>query len=266
MVISMKQVSWRRENKEILRNINWEVETGENWAILGLNGSGKTTLLNILNGYIYPSSGEVKVLGKKFGSYSLQELRKSIGWVSSSLQENLYVNETVLEITLSGKFATIGLVDTPEEDDINKARELLIKLGCSQLVERPYKTLSQGEKQKTVIARALMSSPKILILDEPCTGLDILAKEHLLSTIQKLSTEKDAPTLIYVTHRVEEILPVFNNVLMLRKGEVYQTGQTKKVLTSANLSDFFAAPVEISWEYERASLRLNNCGQMGIAL
>ena len=137
MIIKMQNVSWRRENTYILRDINWEVKGSENWVIMGLNGSGKTTLLNIVNGYIYPSSGEVTILGKRFGKYSLQELRKEIGWVSSSLQENLYVNETVLEIVLSGKFATIGLVDTPEQGDIDRALELLENLGCPEFINRP---------------------------------------------------------------------------------------------------------------------------------
>ena len=266
MIIKMQNVSWRRENTYILRDINWEVKGSENWVIMGLNGSGKTTLLNIVNGYIYPSSGEVTILGKRFGKYSLQELRKEIGWVSSSLQENLYVNETVLEIVLSGKFATIGLVDTPEQGGIDRALELLENLGCPEFINRPYRSLSQGEKQKVIIARALINSPRVLILDEPCTGLDILAKEQLLATIEKLSKAENAPTLIYVTHRVEEILPAFGNILMLRKGSVFSAGKTQKVLTSANLTDFFEAPVEVEWMQERINLRLINKNEIGMAL
>jgi len=266
MVIRMQNVSWRRENTTILLDINWEVQPGENWAILGLNGSGKTTLLNIINGYIYPSTGEVSVLGNKFGKCNLRELRKKIGWVSSSLQENLYVNETVMEIVLSGKFATIGLVDTPEKADEEKAEELLDNLGCAHLNKRPYRSLSQGEKQKVMIARALINSPDLLILDEPCTGLDILAKEHLLTTIQKLSAQKNAPALIYVTHRIEEILPAFSNVLMLRKGKIHSAGKTEKILTSANLTDFLGTPVEVKWNNKRAELHLIRDNEMEMAL
>jgi len=266
MVISMKDVSWRRENTFILQDINWEVKRSENWAIMGLNGSGKTTLLNIVNGYIYPSSGEVTILGRRFGKCNLHELRKTIGWVSTSLQESLYVSETVLEIVLSGKFATIGLVDTPEQVDVDKAYKLLELLGCPEFAKRPYRSLSQGEKQKVIIARALINSPQVLILDEPCTGLDILAKEQLLATIEKLSEGENAPTLIYVTHLVEEILPIFNNILMLRKGRVFSTGKTQKVLTSANLTNFFEATVEVQWMQDRANLRLINKTEMGIAL
>ena len=121
MIVEMKEVFWYRGESLILRNINWLVRTGEHWAIIGLNGSGKTSLLNMINGYIFPSKGEVTVLGKRFGACDLRELRKSIGWVSSSLQENLYVNESVLEIVLSGKFASIGLYDKPEEEDVSRA-------------------------------------------------------------------------------------------------------------------------------------------------
>lgn len=256
MIIEMENVSWRRGSNNILQNINWRVEQGEHWAVMGLNGSGKTTLLNIINGYIYPSSGEVTVLGKRFGKCNLQELRKEIGWVSSSLQENLYKNETALEIVLSGKNATIGLVHTPEKEDEVNGERLLDKLGCSHLIDRPYRTFSQGEKQKVIIARALINNPKLLILDEPCTGLDILAKEQLLATIDRLSREKNAPTLIYVTHRIEEILPTFKNILMLRRGKVYKVGSTREILTDFNLTDFLETPVQVTWYNSRPQMRL----------
>jgi iron complex transport system ATP-binding protein len=256
MIIEMENVSWRRGSNNILQNINWRVEQGEHWAVMGLNGSGKTTLLNIINGYIYPSSGEVTVLGKRFGKCNLQELRKEIGWVSSSLQENLYKNETALEIVLSGKNATIGLVHTPEKEDEVNGERLLDKLGCSHLIDRPYRTFSQGEKQKVIIARALINNPKLLILDEPCTGLDILAKEQLLATIDRLSREKNAPTLIYVTHRVEEILPIFNNILMLKRGRVHSAGKTREILIPSTLTDFLETPVEIIWDGSRFEMGL----------
>ncbi|NLT94733.1 MAG: ABC transporter ATP-binding protein [Clostridia bacterium] len=256
MIIQMENVSWRRENNYILQNITWQVEEGENWTVMGLNGSGKTTLLNIINGYIYPSSGEVTVLGNRFGKCNLQELRKQIGWVSSSLQENLYKNETALEIVLSGKYATIGLIHTPEKEDVEKAKALLVSLACGKLINLPYRTLSQGEKQKVIIARALINNPRLLILDEPCTGLDILAREQLLATISELSLKPEAPALIYVTHRVEEILPIFNKVLMLKRGKVHSAGTAKEVLTGANLSDFLETPVQVNWINSRPEMRL----------
>ncbi|SHK05197.1 iron complex transport system ATP-binding protein [Geosporobacter subterraneus DSM 17957] len=243
MIIQAKQVSVFRDGKTILKDIDWTVSPGEHWAILGLNGSGKTTLLNMVNGYLFPSKGEISVLDKVFGKFDLRELRKSIGWVSSALQERLYANETVEDIVLSGKFATIGLYEQPKEEDRDFARHLLDRFDIVHFANRSYQSLSQGEKQRVLIARGLMASPRLLILDEPCTGLDIFAKEQLLSIIEKLSCEKDAPTLIYVTHRTEEILPVFSHTLLLRRGEIHSSGKTAAVLTTENLSDFFETPV-----------------------
>lgn len=243
MIIEAKHVSIIRETKYILKDINWSVMDGEHWAILGLNGSGKTTLLDMLNGYIFPSKGEMTVLGQTFGRYDWRELRKSIGWVSTALQERLYVNETVEDIVLSGKFASIGLYEETDSEDRSYARSLLSRLDCLKLSGRIFQTLSQGEKQRVLIARGLMSAPRLLILDEPCTGLDIFAKEKLLSIIEKLSSEKDAPTIIYVTHLTEEILPTFSHTLLLRRGEVHSAGETASVLTEENLTDFLEAPV-----------------------
>ena len=253
-IVNVTNVSWQREQTNILKAINWTIEKGEHWSLLGLNGSGKTTLLNIVNGYIWPTTGDVEVLGKKFGCFDLRELRKSIGWVSTSLQEKLYRNETVEDIVISGKYATIGLYEQSNVEDKEKARKQLQLLVCSQLRGRIYSTLSQGEKQKVLIARALMSSPKLLILDEPCAGLDVFSREHLLKTIDKLAIEPSSPSLIYVTHHIEEIMPVFNKTLLLRKGEVHSLGETKEVLTGANLSDFFEHAVEVEWRRNRAWL------------
>lgn len=170
MIISLENVSWRREQTMILHEMNWQVEKGQHWCIVGLNGSGKTTMLNVVNGYIWPTQGQVEVLGHRFGDVDLRELRKRIGWVSTSLQQKLYGHQTVMNIILSGKFATIGLYDKTEEEDLKQAEELLEFLDCSALATRTYDTLSQGQRQKILIARALIANPELLILDEPCTG------------------------------------------------------------------------------------------------
>lgn len=244
MIIEIKNVSISRDSKYILKDVSWEVEKGQHWAILGLNGSGKTTLLNMINGYIFPSMGEVNVLGKPFGKYDLRELRKSIGWVSTALQERLYGNEKALDIVISGRYASIGLLNIPTQEDREDALELLELLDADSLSDRSYGTLSQGEKQRVLIARGLMSNPRLLILDEPCTGLDIFSKEQLLKTIDELTKREDAPTLVYVTHQTEEILPAFNNALLMRRGEIHSSGKTDVLLTNDNLSDFFETTVE----------------------
>ncbi len=243
MVIEIKNVNYQRKNKKILKNINWSVQSGEHWALLGLNGSGKTTLLNIINGYIWPTTGEVTVLGKQFGTYPLGELRKIIGWVSTSMQDKLYGDEYTENIVLSGLFASPRLYEDPEQADVDRALTLMEEFGLSSFIHRRYATLSQGEKQKILILRALMANPKLLILDEPCTGLDVFAREQLLETVEQLSKQEDAPTLIYVTHHIEEILPLFKNTLMIRRGEIFKSGATNKLLTEEGLTEFFEAPL-----------------------
>jgi iron complex transport system ATP-binding protein len=258
IVIQMKNVSWINGNSYIVKNVNWSVHRGQHWAIIGLNGSGKTSLLNIVNGYIWPSRGTISVLGKKFGEYDTRDLRKKIGWVSSSLQERFYADETAEEIVLSGKFATIGFYDRIHPEDSRQVSVLLKQLGCSHIAKKPYSTLSQGEKQKVLIARALIHNPEVLIFDEPCSGLDVFSREHLLSYIDRIGKGKNAPTIIYVSHRIEEILPIFTHTLLLRRGEVHSQGRTKQMLTSRNLSDFFETPVLVKWYNNTAWLRLTD--------
>ena len=252
----MKNVFLVRDDFYILKNINWIVKQGEHWSIIGLNGSGKTSLLKIISGYIFPSKGEVSVLGKKFGAFDLRELRKSIGWVSSSLQEALYSNETVENIVISGKFASIGLYEEPQEEDMIRAGELLEQFGCESLGKRKYFTLSQGEKQKIILARALINSPKLLILDEPCTGLDLFARESFLSLIEDLGNSVNSPSLLYVSHHIDEILTVFKNTLLLKNGSIYSAGKTEIILTEKNLTDFYGKRVEVIWKNGRPSVHL----------
>jgi iron complex transport system ATP-binding protein len=244
MIIEMQDVSCILDNKYILRNINWTVKPGEHWAVIGLNGSGKTTLLNMINGYIFPSEGEMRILGKRFGSYDWRILRKKIGFISSALQEKFYAGETVEEIILGGLFATIGLYDKTGKSDMKKAVSLLRKLDCGHISGQPYMELSQGEKQKVLIARALISAPRMLVLDEPCAGLDIFSREKLLSSLEKTGKSRDV-TLIYVTHHTEEILPLFTHTMLIRKGEIFSANKTHKVLTADNLSSFFNKKVSI---------------------
>ncbi|WP_346217014.1 ABC transporter ATP-binding protein [Caldifermentibacillus hisashii] len=244
-MISLENISLKREGKTILKNVSWAVTRGEHWSILGLNGSGKTTLLKIINGYLWPTEGRVRVLDQTFGQTNIPELRKKIGWVSSSIQQRFRPSDSVLSIVLSGKFGSIGLYDTVQKSDIEKAHDLMKLLACETFMNQNYESLSQGEQQRVLIARALMASPELLILDEPCTALDIKAREQFLRFIEKIANEPGGPTLIYVTHHVEEILPVFTHTLLLRSGEVIASGQTDEILTETNLSTFFQQPVSI---------------------
>jgi iron complex transport system ATP-binding protein len=245
MVIDVKNLIWQRDETTILRDINWQVKEGEHWCIVGLNGSGKTSLLQMISGYMWPTRGEIRVLGHRYGEVDLRELRKSIGWVSSALMAKIHDHETAFRLVLSGREASIGLYSTPAAEDMDKAAELLRTFGCEALRDRPFRALSQGEKQKILIARALMASPRLLILDEPCTGLDLLSREQLLAMVEKIAAQPDAPTLLYVTHHIEEILPCFTHTLLLKKGEVAAAGENQAILTAEQLTRFFGVPVNI---------------------
>lgn len=251
MVVQIEQVTWEREDKVILKDVSWNIQEGQHWCLLGLNGSGKTTILNMVNGYQWPTQGKISVLGHAFGSYDLRELRKEIGWVSTALQQRLYGSDDALHIVLSGREASIGVYDEPSQEDIDKAMNLLNTLRCDYLAQRAYRSLSQGEKQRVLVARALMNDPKLLILDEPCTGLDIIAREQLLDMIEQLCKQKNCPTLIYVTHHVEEILPCFTHTLLLKSGEVFASGETEHVLTAEHMSEFYEVPVHLEKENDR---------------
>ena len=221
-IISLDNVSYIRNGKYILKDINWHVNRGEHWVILGPNGSGKTTTLNMVNGYIFPSEGHVKVLEFEFGHSSIIELRKRIGWVSSALSQFIPTNDYPLHIVLSGKFASLGLWEKVDDDDIARANEILDLLKIRHLAERKYGMLSQGEKQKVLIGRALMNHPDIIIFDEAFNGLDIFARHDMEITINELA--EGNITFILVTHNTDEILPVFGKALLLKDGQVHSQG------------------------------------------
>ncbi|MFC9710731.1 ABC transporter ATP-binding protein [Paenibacillus sp. NPDC056933] len=258
MIIDVQHVSWKRGPITLLNDVSWRVNEGEHWALLGLNGSGKTTLLNMITGYLWPTEGTITVLGHRYGDVDLRELRKSIGWVSSSLQEKLYGTDRTQYVVISGKHATIGLYDKLSDEDLDQARELMRTLGCQHLWDREYRTCSQGEKQKLLIARALMANPRVLILDEPCNGLDLFSRERLLESISELTQKPDTPSLIYVTHHTEEILPVFSHSLLLRRGEIVNSGLTSELMHRDVLSSFFEAPVDVDRHGQRVYVRASD--------
>ena len=255
MVLHMENVSLKKDGIWILENIDWHIKKGEHWVLFGLNGSGKTAMLNMLNAFYFPTNGKVSVLGMEFGKTPLGEfLRSHIGFVSSSLSEKLYRNDNAFEIVLSGAFASIGLYQTPTDEMRQKAIRLLTDMGCIEYANRRFELLSQGEKQRVLIARALMGNPSLLILDEPTNGLDFIAREKLLDAISKIADSENAPTMIYVTHHVEEILPCFNKTLLLKEGKVFSSGDTKDMISSEMLTNYFDLPVKVIWENSRPLL------------
>jgi iron complex transport system ATP-binding protein len=255
LVVQLENVSLRRDGKWILQDINWQINKGEHWVLFGLNGSGKTAILNLLNAYNFPTKGKITVLDLEFGkTYLGEKLRKQIGFVSSSLQEKFHPDDNAFEVVLSGAFASIGLYETPTDEIRQNAITLLEELGCMEYANRDYTTLSQGEKQRVLIARALMANPSLLILDEPTNGLDFIAREQLLESVERITKKPDAPTIIYVTHHVEEILPAFNKTFLLKKGQVFAAGETKAMIASDTLTEYFNLPVKVQWENDRPLL------------
>lgn len=250
-IIDMKKLSWEVDKRYILSDITWSVRRGEHWVILGLNGSGKTSLMRILNAYASPSLGILRVLGQAYGEYDWREMRKRIGFISSSLTDNLYPTETALEITLSGLFASIGLWEDATEAQRKKAASMLATTGAEHLAKETYRTLSQGERQRVLIARALISNPEILILDEPCEGLDVMARESLLMNLAKIASSEKGPTILYVTHRAEEVLPLFTHALLLKDGKAFRMGRIREVMTSGTLSRFYGQHTDVQWKKGR---------------
>ncbi|MGE6631313.1 ABC transporter ATP-binding protein [Bacillus sp. NPDC077027] len=252
MSIELKHVTLKRDGKKILQDINWEVKNKENWVLYGQNGAGKTALLNMMCSYYFPTTGDMTVLGHEFGKVALGEkLRQKIGLVSAALERKLYPDDNAFEIVLSGAFASIGLYESPTDEIREKAIDLLKAFGSFQYANRRYETLSQGEKQKVLIARALMNDPELLILDEPVTGLDFLSREQVLESIELIASQPNAPTLLYTTHHAEEILPLFQHTLLLKEGKVFAKGTTHDMMTSEMLSSFFELKVDVMWKNGR---------------
>ncbi|MFK2825255.1 ABC transporter ATP-binding protein [Bacillus sp. B190/17] len=257
IIIHLENLHWFRDKKLILQNVNWSVQPGEHWALLGLNGAGKTSLLNMITGYQFPTKGKVSVLGYEYGKTNIQLVRQKIGFVSSSLNRFLttFNHETALEAAVSGKFASIGLYEEVTDTDWQAAHELLASFRIEDKAKQPFRTLSQGEQKRVLLARAFMANPELLILDEPCTGLDIRAREELLHALS-VQIRKTDSSLLYVTHHIEEIVPAITHVLLIADGRAIAAGRKEEILTNKHLSAAFKLPVDIEWKNERPWLRV----------
>ena len=253
-ILDVANLRIQRGNATILDGISWRVERGQHWVILGANGSGKTSLLSVLTGYLAPTAGTISVLGETYGRADWRELRTRIGLVSSSIRQLMPPHENALNAVASGRRAMIGMWGEVGEDDSRRAAEILREVEAECLSERPWRFLSQGERQRVLIGRALMADPQLLVLDEPCAGLDPVAREHFLAFVERLLGRPDAPTLVLVTHHVEEIVAGFTHVLVLRAGKVLAAGSRETVMTSATLGRAFDAPVRLTVNGGRYSL------------
>ena len=256
-IINVERLCCQSGNRYLLRDITWQVERGDRWVVFGLNGSGKTTLLSIIAGYKMPNDGKVEVFGEAYNDGNILNFRRKIGWVSSSYFDKYYTKESALSIVLSGLCGTLGIDSTVKPDDYIRAKELLKEWNMDRKFDFSFCTMSKGERQNVLIARALISSPEILVLDEPGTGLDVLAREQLLRKISLMAEEKQM-TIIYVTHYPEEILPMFDKCVVLRRGKIADIGSLKEVMATKRLCKTLEADVTMQYMQDgRMDLRVN---------
>ena len=251
-VISIRGVSVMRSGTALLNDIDWDVGAGERWVVLGPNGSGKTTLISIAATYLWPSRGNVSLLGQRLGSFDVRELRARIGLVSASLQARIPGELPAIDVVVAGATGAIApWWDRHGRGAENRADEMLGVVGCADIRDRRFALLSSGEKQRVQIARALMLDPALLLLDEPAAGLDLGAREKLAVLLSGLNSRPSLAATVVVTHHVEEIAPGTTHALVLRSGRVVAAGPVSETVTGPVLSDVFGLPLSVHRVGER---------------
>jgi iron complex transport system ATP-binding protein len=255
-VVRLRGVGVRRGGSMLLRDITWTVHADERWVIIGPNGAGKTTLLQVAAAQLYPTEGTARILGERLGSSDVFELRPRIGLASAALADRVPPQEKVIDLVLTAAYAIVGRwKEEYDSTDVTRAVELLDALGCAHLIRRRFGTLSEGERKRVQIARALMPDPELLFLDEPAAGLDLGGREDLVRRIARLATDGTAPTMVIVTHHVEEVPAGFTHAMLMRRGSVLAAGRLERVFTEENLSKFFGVPLAIEHRNGRWSAR-----------
>src|SRR4051795_8115843 len=255
-VIEFADVTVRRGSATLLDTISWRVVGGERWVVLGPNGAGKTTLLQVASAQIHPTDGVAGILDEVLGTVDVFELRPRIGLTSAALAERIPRHELVRDVVVSASYGVVGRWREAYEDlDHDRARELLAQVGADHLLDRTFGTLSEGERKRVQIARALMADPELLLLDEPAAGLDLGGREDLVSTLSVLAMDQSSPATVLVSHHVEEIPPGFTHGLLLRQGRVVASGLLDDVLTEQNLSTTFGMPLVLQHAAGRWSAR-----------
>jgi iron complex transport system ATP-binding protein len=246
VVVAVRDVTVSRNGTNLVTGLDWQVELDERWVVLGPNGAGKTTLLSLASARMHPTSGTVHLLGERLGAVDVFELRPRIGLSTALLAERIPPAETVHDVVVTAAYAVVGRFrEAYEVMDEIRARALLDQLGVVQLADRKYGTLSEGERKRVQIARALMTDPELLLLDEPAAGLDLGGREDLVRRLGELADDPASPTLVLVTHHVEEIPPGFTHALLLRGGRIVAQGLAHDVLTDDNLSQTFGIPLRV---------------------
>jgi iron complex transport system ATP-binding protein len=254
--LQFTDVSIVRDGNTILDKITWTVDGTQRWVILGPNGAGKTTLLQIAAALIHPSSGKAKLLDDRLGAVDVFELRPRIGFVSSAMSRRIPGDETVLNVVMTAAYSVTGRWNEEYEDiDVNRARRVLEEWKLGRFVDRNFGGLSDGEQKRVLIARAVMTDPELLLLDEPAASLDLGSREELLQLLSEFAKSERAPAMVMVTHHVEEIPRGFTHALLLKKGRIVAAGKLDDIVTAKNLSDTFGLPLELTSKKGRFAAR-----------
>lgn len=236
----------------ILKGINWTIEPGQSWVLLGPNGAGKTTLTALLTGNLEPSQGQALVFGRPATDIDAQDLNTRVGYAGQALGKRLTGSDSVLKVVLPGAWGQAkGYREEYEDQDLDRAHDLLTAFNLAHLADRAYGYLSEGEQKRVCLARAFMSDPELLILDEPTAGLDLGARELLVSALEEVMGDVRAPATVMITHEIEDIAPSFSHAALLKNGRMRVSGQVEEVFTEANLSDLFDMPLSLTREQGR---------------
>lgn len=251
-LIDFRGVELRRGGKTLVGPVDWQVELDERWVIIGPNGAGKTSLVRMASAEEFPSKGTAFLMGEQIGKTDMRDLRAAIGISSAAVQHRIPDGERVDDLVISAGYAVLGRFREEYQDmDFSRAFEILDQVGARHLAERTWGTLSEGEKKRVILARALMSNPELLILDEPSAGMDLGGREDLVGYLGDLAMDADAPAIVMITHHVEEIPYGFTHAMILDKGKVVAKGLINTVLTSENLTQAFHQPIQVDRIGER---------------
>lgn len=245
-VLQLRGVGVWRDGATLLRDITWTVNEGDRWVVVGPNGAGKTTLLQVAAATLHPSEGTARILEEELGRTDVFELRPRIGLASSSVAEKVPSGEKVIDLVLTASYAILGRwQEEYDSTDVSRAVALLDALGCADLIRRTFSTLSEGERKRVQIARAMMPDPELLLLDEPAAGLDLGGREDLVARLAALADDPSAPTMVMVTHHVEEVPEGFTHAMLLDEGQIVAQGKLDEVFTREHLSDAFGIPLAV---------------------
>jgi iron complex transport system ATP-binding protein len=255
-VVELAGVTIVRGGARLLDEIDWTIDEADRWVVIGPNGAGKTTLLQILAAQLHPTSGVAGLLGEVLGAVDVFELRPRIGLTSAALADRLPKSERVSDVVVSASYAVIGRwIEQYDDLDHQRANALLAELGIAHLADRTFGTLSEGERKRVQIARALMTDPELMLMDEPAAGLDLTGREQLVRSLSSIATAVGAPAMVLVTHHVEEIPPGFTHALLLKQGRVVAAGPMDEALTAETLSDTFDLALTLKQEEGRYTAR-----------